>query len=95
MATTMMANLKKRNMQVSPMVAMYAQSDINLITPMEDSQVLNLNQKMVWVQVPCAVDSGACANVTPYGIFSLEQSLVKLTPSTLVQMALRSRTLEP
>ena len=80
MATAMMTNLKKRNMQVSPIVAMYAQSDISLITPMEDSQVLNLNQKMVWVQVPCAVDSGACANVTPYGIFSLEQSLVKLDP---------------
>ena len=35
---------------------------------------------MVWVQVPCAVDSGACANVTPAGIFSLEKSLVKLEP---------------
>ena len=35
---------------------------------------------MVWVQVPCAVDSGACANVTPAGIFSLEKSLLKLEP---------------
>ena len=35
---------------------------------------------MVWVQVPCAVDSGACANVTPAGIFSLEKSLIKLEP---------------
>ena len=35
---------------------------------------------MVWVHIPCAVDSGACANVTPAGIFSLEKSLIKLEP---------------
>ena len=46
----------------------------------EENAVLNVNQGLIWVQVPCAVDSGACANVTPGGLFSLETSLTKLDP---------------
>ena len=81
MATSMVANFKKRNLDLPPHLVKMAESELNLITPTStDSSVLNLNQKMVWVQVPCAVDSGACANVTPAGIFSLEKSLVKLEP---------------
>ena len=81
MATNMVANFKKRNLELPPHLVKMAESELNLITPTSaDSSVLNLNQKMVWVQVPCAVDSGACANVTPAGIFSLEKSLVKLEP---------------
>ena len=73
-----MANLEKRDLRVSQLVRDSA--ELNLITPLEDNSVLNLNQKMVWVSVPCAVDSGACANVTPAGIFSLEKSLIQLDP---------------
>ena len=78
MATKMMANFKKRDLQVPQSIRDYA--ELNLITPLEDNSVLNLNQKMVSVLVPCAVDSGACANVTPWGIFSLEKSAIKLDP---------------
>ena len=46
----------------------------------EENAVLNVNQGMIWVQVPCAVDSGACANVTPGGRFSLETNTAKLDP---------------
>ena len=31
--------------------------------------MLNVNKELVWAQVPCAVDSGACANVAPKAIF--------------------------
>ena len=46
----------------------------------EENAVLNVNQGMIWVQVQCAVDSGACANVTTGGLFSLETSTAKLDP---------------
>ena len=80
MAQTMMANMVKQNLEVSQTVIDLANAEVDLITENPDSSILNLNQKMVWVQVPCAVDSGACANVTPAGIFSLEKSLLKLDP---------------
>ena len=81
MATSMVGNFKKRNLDIPPHLAKMAESELNLITPTTaDSSVLNLNQKIVWVQVRCAADSGACANVTPAGIFSLEKPLVKLEP---------------
>ena len=81
MATSMMGNFKKRNLDIPPRLAKMEESEHNLIPPASaDSSVLNLNQKMVWVQIPCAVDSGACANVTPAGIFSLEKSSIKLEP---------------
>ena len=48
---------------------------INMITAIEDSdEVLNVDQGLVWVQVPCAVDSGACANVSPGGIFAVMEA---------------------
>ena len=36
-----------------------------------NSSVLNVEDKMVWVQIPCAVDSGACAHVAPPNVFGL------------------------
>ena len=46
---------------------------INLITDIgTNNDVLNGDQEMVWVQVPCAMGSGICANVAPGGIFKLE-----------------------
>ena len=45
-----------------------------------ENAVLNVNQGMIWVQVPCAVDSGACANVTPGDRCSLQTSSTKLDP---------------
>ena len=48
---------------------------INIITAAEDSEkVPNVDQGLVWVQVPCAVDSGACANVSPGGIFAVMEA---------------------
>ena len=48
-----------------------ARGGINLITPVEPvSEVLNV-EKLVWVQVPRAVDSGACANVAQEDVFKL------------------------
>ena len=76
----------------------YAEQDkwkrdhLNLITAVDDQALMAVDgDDMVWVQVPCAVDSGACANVSPAGIFSLEKSLLDLEPSSLVQMAHQSR----
>ena len=83
-ATAMMANAKKRDLDVGPVLRELATNDesqINLLTMAnEENAVLNVNQGKVWVQVPCAVDSGSCANVTPGGLFSLETSLAKLDP---------------
>ena len=48
---------------------------LNLITAVDDQALMAVDgDDMVWVQVPCAVESGACANVSPAGIFSLEKS---------------------
>ena len=48
----------------------FSRDEINLITDVESTlDVLNVNEELVWAQVPCAVDSGACANVAPKGIF--------------------------
>ena len=45
---------------------------INIITAIENpDKVLNVDQGLVWVHVPCAVDSGACANVSPGGTFAV------------------------
>ena len=38
-----------------------------------ESSVLNVEDKMVWVQIPCAVDSGACAHVVPPNVFGVLQ----------------------
>ena len=84
MATVMMANAKKLDLEVGPILKELSsidESQINLLTMMnEENAVLNVNQGLIWVQVPCAVDSGACANVTPGGLFSLETSSTKLDP---------------
>ena len=59
--------------------------EVNLITPITPGQptdeLLKVGDEMVWVQVPCAVDSGACANVAPDGVFTLASATTpKLDP---------------
>ena len=72
MATRMMSNLVARDMTVSTTVSKVAEGEINLITAQQpEGDVLNVVQDVVWVQVPCAVDSGACANVAPTNIFAI------------------------
>ena len=45
---------------------------INLITAIDNSDnQVNAVSEMVWVQIPCAVDSGACAHVTPANLFAI------------------------
>ena len=34
-----------------------------------DNSVMNIDGAYTWVQIPCAVDSGACAYASPPGIF--------------------------
>lgn len=59
-------------MEISPTLIEAAKGEINLITAQQpEGDVLNVEQDMVWVQVPCAVDSGACANVAPEDIFEI------------------------
>ena len=45
----------------------------NILTFAEqgNSSVMNVEDHMVWVQLPCAVDSGACAHVAPPNVFTL------------------------
>ena len=48
MATSMMENSKRQNLDIPPHIAKLAESELNLITPTTaDSSVLNLNQKIV------------------------------------------------
>ena len=51
----------------------FLHSGINLMTSIQDSsaEINNIGQKCVCVQVPCAVDSGACAHVAPANIFCM------------------------
>ena len=81
MASRMLRNMEKRGMPVSEVVRELAQGEVNLITSNEgSSEVLNVDN-LVWVQVPCAVDSGACANVSPENIFKLaDAATLKLEP---------------
>jgi len=60
----------------------FLHSSINLMTSIQDSsaEINNVGQKLVWVQVPCAVDSGACAHVTPANIFCMLGSVEGLKP---------------
>ena len=41
-----------------------------ITTNQKGGEVNNVQQDMVWVQVPCTVDSGACANVSPEDVFA-------------------------
>ena len=45
----------------------------NLITKEADKNVgiMNVESGLVWMQVPCAVDSGACAHVAPPNLFAI------------------------
>ena len=38
-----------------------------------NQSVMNVEKGYVWAQVPCAVDSGACAHVSPPGIFGVTE----------------------
>ena len=47
-------------------------SEFNLLTPGDMLKaVMPVESGMVWAQVPCAVDSGACAHVSPPDIFGM------------------------
>ena len=72
MATRMLAQMKSRDMEIGETVVELSRG-VNLITDIgTNSDVLNVDQELVWVQVPCAVDSRAFANVAPKEIFALE-----------------------
>ena len=46
--------------------------NLNLLTPGDSlKSVMPVENGMVWAQVPCAVDSGACAHVSPPDIFGV------------------------
>ena len=81
MATRMLAQMKSKDMEIGDMVVEFSRG-VNLITDIgANSDVLNVDQELVWVQVPCAVDSGSCANVAPKDIFSIESPTTeKLLP---------------
>lgn len=67
MATRMMARMKSKQMEIGETVIELSRG-INAITDIRaTNDVLNVDQEMVWVQVPCAVDPGACANVATKG----------------------------
>ena len=78
----MMANAKTEHLAVGPTIKELSdidKSQMSLLTMMnEENAVFNVNQGMFWV--PCAIDSGACANVTPGGMFSLRKTTAKLDP---------------
>ena len=76
MAKRMKDNLEKGDKPVADVVVDMARGGINLITPMAPvAEVLNV-EKLVWVQVPCAVDSGSCANVAPENVFKLADATI-------------------
>lgn len=60
----------------------FLQSAINLLTaiPSSTTEVNAINQKLVWAQIPCAVDTGACAHVTPANIFAILNGIAGLQP---------------
>ena len=59
-------------------------NEINLLTSSTPAlgNVNAISQKMKWVKIPVAVDSGATANVTPKDIFSLE---ITPTPQSIAK----------
>ena len=73
--------MKSKDMEIGETVVELSRG-VNLITDIgANSDVLNVDQELVWVQVPCAVDSGSCANVAPKDIFSIESPTTeKLLP---------------
>ena len=56
----------------SDTIAMSARLDVelNLLTSAGDqsNDIMNVDVAYTWVQIPCAVDSGACAHVSPPGV---------------------------
>ena len=60
----------------------FLHSGINSMTSIQDSsvEINNIGRELVWAQVPCAVESGACAHVTPANIFCLLGSVEGLKP---------------
>ena len=46
---------------------------LNILTTGADSDIgiMNVESTLVWMQVPCAVDSGACSHVAPPNLFAL------------------------
>ena len=54
---------------------------LNLLTSAGDqaNDIMNVDTAYTWVQVPCAVDSGACAHVAPPGVFGKHSPGDKIT----------------
>ena len=44
------------------------------------NDVMEVSNQMVWVQIPCAVDGGACAYVAPANMFGVLSPSTKLGP---------------
>lgn len=66
MVSKMATDLQKRNLNVSAEMQRDSERKPNPITTNQpDDERLNVQQDMVWVQMPCVVDSGACANISP------------------------------
>ena len=74
MATRMLSRMTSKQMEIGDTVIELSRG-INLITDIgSNNDVLNVDQEMVWVQVPCAVDSGSCANVAPEDVFGINSA---------------------
>ena len=84
-----MTNPQKRYLSVRAELQLDAQRQLNSITASQpEGEVLNVQQDMVWVQVPCAVDSGACANVAPKDTFAeMPKDAPKLDSNLFLQIA--------
>ena len=71
-----------RSISFSSRAPDFLHSGINLLTdiPTSSTEVNAVDQKLVWAQIPCAVDSGACAHVTPANIFAILGKVEGLKP---------------
>ena len=77
MASRMVTNLHRQDTSESAEMHQYAIRELNLITTnQKDGEILNVQQNMIWVQAPCAVNSSACANDSP------EEILAEMLPDT-------------
>ena len=77
-------NFRNIDSQIAPRDNVEAQmrdSSLNIITTEADLNVgiMNIESGLVWMQVPCAVDSGACSHVAPPNLFAI------LGPKTLIE----------
>lgn len=69
------ANISKMHLEVAPTVRKENEEEVNSIMPMTPSssncELANVeDDELIWVHVSCADNSGACANVSPDGVFT-------------------------